>query len=62
MQPSDIDVYKAWMSGESIGSIAKRQKTDKQHIRRIINRAMDRSRPEVLLELQTEEAGERRDV
>ena len=38
MQLPDTEIYKAWMAGESIGSLAKKYKVEKQQIRNILNK------------------------
>jgi hypothetical protein len=43
VKPSDIEVFEAWTNGESMGSLAKRYKTDKQKIRGIVNRVGNES-------------------
>lgn len=62
MNPSDIEMYRAWMRGDSIGSIAKRYKLHKTQVRKVVNRVMEQRSPEALLELSGAEAGQRRDV
>jgi Mor family transcriptional regulator len=62
MNPSDIEMYQAWMSGDSIGSIAKRYKLQKAQVRKVVNRVIEQRSPETMLELSGDEAGERRDV
>lgn len=42
MQLPDIEIYKAWMAGESIGSLAKKYKVEKQHIRNLVNKVAKR--------------------
>jgi Mor family transcriptional regulator len=42
MQLPDIDIYQAWMAGESIGSLAKKYNVSKQQIRNLINKAAKR--------------------
>jgi len=59
MTPQDIDIYKAFMRGDSVGSIAKRWKLDKSQIRKVVNRVSKEARgsvTEVLLELQSVQA------
>lgn len=58
MQPQDIEIYHAWMRGESIGAIAKKNKMDKGQVRRIVNRVVEErgSGAEVVYELQGKEA------
>jgi Mor family transcriptional regulator len=59
MTPQDISIYKAFMAGHSVGSIAKRFKLDKSQIRKVINRVSKEGRvcdTEVLLELQPVQA------
>jgi Mor family transcriptional regulator len=59
MTPQDIDIYKAFMRGDSVGSIAKRWKLDKSQIRKVVNRVSKEARSsvtEVLLELQSVQA------
>jgi len=43
VKPSDIEIFEAWTGGESMGSLAKRYKTDKQKIRGIVNRVGNES-------------------
>ncbi len=62
MTQSDIDMYEAWMRGDSIGSIAKRHKLDKTQVRRIVNRVMEQRSAETVLELQGNKAGAGRNV
>jgi Mor family transcriptional regulator len=62
MNPSDIEMYQAWMGGDSIGSIAKRYKLQKAQVRKVMNRVIEQRSPETMLELSGDEAGERRDV
>jgi Mor family transcriptional regulator len=62
MNPSDIEMYQAWMNGDSIGSIAKRYKLQKAQVRKVMNRVIEQRSPETMLELSGDEAGERRDV
>lgn len=42
MQLPDIEIYKAWMAGESIGSLAKKYKVEKQQIRNLLNKVAKR--------------------
>lgn len=54
MQPLDINIYKAFMRGDSVGSLAKRYKLDKSQIKKVINRVGTErviTKPEVLHEL-----------
>lgn len=62
MNPSDIEMYQAWMNGDSIGSIAKRYKLQKTQVRKVVNRVIEQRSPEAMLQLSGDEAGERRDV
>jgi Mor family transcriptional regulator len=62
MNPSDIEMYRAWMRGDSIGSIAKRYKLHKTQVRKVVTRVVEQRSPEALLELPGDQAGERRDV
>jgi Mor family transcriptional regulator len=62
MNPSDIEMYQAWMNGDSIGSIAKRYKLQKTQVRKVVNRVIEQRSPETMLQLSGDEAGERRDV
>lgn len=62
MNPSDIEMYQAWMKGDSIGSIAKRYKLDKTQVRRVVNRVIEQRSPATMLQLSGDEAGERRNV
>lgn len=62
MNPSDIEMYEAWMHGDSIGSIAKRYKLDKTQVRRVVNRVMEQRSAETVLELQGNKASTERDV
>jgi Mor family transcriptional regulator len=62
MNPSDIEMYRAWMRGDSIGSIAKRYKLQKTQVRKVVTRVVEQRSPEALLELPGDQAGERRDV
>lgn len=57
MQPQDISIYEAFISGLSIGAIAKNFKLDKSQVRKVINRvASEKRNAEVLLELPTNKA------
>jgi len=62
MNPSDIEMYQAWMNGDSIGSIAKRYKLQKTQVRKVVNRVIEQRSPEAMLQLSGDEAGERRNV
>lgn len=62
MNPSDIEMYQAWMNGDSIGSIAKRYKLQKTQVRKVVNRVIEQRSPEAMLQLSGDEAGERRGV
>lgn len=62
MNPSDIEMYEAWMRGDSIGSLAKRYKLDKTQVRKAVNRVMEQRSAETVLELQGNKAGAGRDV
>ena len=57
MHQQDIEIYKAWMRGDSVGSLAKRYKLDKSQIKKVINRVGNKSNDsgaEVVYELPTE--------
>ena len=58
MQPPGIEIYEAFMRGESIGAIAKKNKMDKGQVRRIVNRVVEERSigAEVVHELQGKEA------
>lgn len=58
MQKQDIDIYIAWMRGESIGAIAKKYKIDKGQVRRVVNRVVEERGigTEVVYELQDQKA------
>ena len=58
MQPLGIEIYEAFMRGESIGAIAKKNKMDKGQVRRIVNRVVEERSigAEVVHELQGKEA------
>jgi Mor family transcriptional regulator len=58
VQPSAIEIYEAFMRGESIGAIAKKNKMDKGQVRRIVNRVVEERSigTEVVYELQGEKA------
>jgi hypothetical protein len=64
VQPPGIEIYDAFMRGESIGAIAKKNKMDKGQVRRIVNRVVEERSigTEVVHELQSEEADEERRV
>lgn len=62
MSPQDIEMYRAWMMGESIGSIAKRYKLHKDQVRKVVNRVREQRGTETVLELQGAQAGAGRDV
>lgn len=58
MQPPATEIYDAFMRGESIGAIAKKNKMDKGQVRRIVNRVVEERGvgAEVVHELQNKEA------
>jgi Mor family transcriptional regulator len=59
VQPHDIDIYKAFMSGMSVGAIAKNYKLDKSQVKKVINRVANESKfrsAEVLQQLHDDEA------
>jgi Mor family transcriptional regulator len=58
VQPLGIEIYEAFMRGESIGAIAKKNKMDKGQVRRIVNRVVEERSigAEVVHELQGKEA------
>lgn len=65
MQPQDISIYKAFMRGDSIASLAKRYKLDKSQIKKVINRVGTEriiTKPEVLHELHATTAHTGRDI
>jgi len=64
VQPLAIEIYDAFMRGESIGAIAKKNKMDKGQVRRIVNRVVEERSigTEVVYELQSEEADKERRV
>lgn len=64
MQALDTEVYQAFMRGESIGAIAKKNKMDKGQVRRIVNRVVEERSigTEVVHQLQGKEADKERRV
>lgn len=64
MHQSDIDMYDAWMRGESIGAIAKKHKLDKNQVRRIVNRVVEERGigTKAVFQLQGKEADKERQV
>jgi Mor family transcriptional regulator len=65
VQLQDIDIYKAFMSGISVGAIAKKYKLDKSQVKRIINRVNAErinTGTEVLQQLHDDEADAGRSV
>ena len=64
MQALDNEIYQAFMRGESIGAIAKKNKMDKGQVRRIVNRVVEERSigAEVVYELQGKEADKERRV
>lgn len=58
MQQSDIEIYEAFMRGESAGAIAKKYKIDKSTVKRIVNRVVEKRVMgiENVLKLQNEKA------
>lgn len=65
MKQPDTSIYIAFMSGDSVGSLAKQFKLDKSQIRKVINRVSSErcsTKSEVLHELPTNQADNRRDL
>ena len=64
MQALDTEIYHAFMRGESIGAIAKKNKMDKGQVRRIVNRVFQERvvGAKVVHELQGKEADKERRV
>jgi len=65
MKQPDINIYTAFMSGDSVGSLAKRFKLDKSQIRKVINRVSNErcsTKSEVLHELHATTAHSGRDI
>jgi Mor family transcriptional regulator len=58
VQPLATEIYDAFMRGESIGAIAKKNKMDKGQVRRIVNRVVEERGvgAEVMHKLQDEKA------
>jgi len=58
VQPLATEIYDAFMRGESIGAIAKKNKMDKGQVRRIVNRVVEERGvgAEVMHKLQNEKA------
>jgi Mor family transcriptional regulator len=58
VQPLATEIYDAFMRGESIGAIAKKNKMDKGQVRRIVNRVVEERGvgAEVVHKLQDEKA------
>ena len=65
MKQPDINIYTAFMSGDSVGSLAKRFKLDKSQIRKVIHRVSNErcsTESKVLHELPTNQADTGRDL
>lgn len=64
MQALDTEIYQAFMRGESIGAIAKKNKMEKGQVRRIVNRVVEERSigAEVLHKLPDPEADEGRRI
>ena len=64
MQALAIEIYDAFMRGESIGAIAKKNKMDKGQVRRIVNRVVEERviGAKVVHQLQGKEADKERRV
>jgi len=64
VQALDTEIYQAFMRGESIGAIAKKNKMDKGQVRRIVNRVVEERSigAEVLHKLPDSEADEGRGI
>lgn len=65
MKQPDTNIYAAFMSGDSLGSLAKQFKLDKSQIKKVINRVSNErltAKSEVLHELPADQADTGRDL